>query len=261
MKRALFLLPIIFILFTVSAATFADDKGTALAKAYFDLKKASDASYTGTMMIYDSKNNRRMRKVKIFTMDKSDMGKSGRKATLMSFLEPADVKDTRFLSINSGSGNDDQRIYLPALKKVKKIASSDKGGSLVGSDLFYYDIESKNFEDFSYTYIRDDELSGKKCSIVEMKPKSSDCPYSKMDAWISKEDNYIYKYEMYDKTAGEKFKSIEAASIQTISGVIIADKIIANNFNSISKTELELSDIKLNTGVQESTFSVQNLEK
>ena len=257
MKKKMLFLFSLSVFCLIAAGMFADDKGAVIAKSFFNLKKAADSSVTGTMSIYDSKDNMKVRKLKMLSMDKN-----GKKASYTEFLQPADVKGTKFLSIsNPQGGDDDQRIYLPALKKVKKIASGDKSGRFVGSDLSYYDLQSKTFDDFSYTYIKDDVYNGKKCSLVEMIAKKPSCPYSKSIAWIAADDHFIYQYELYDKTSGEKIKTIENVSVKMIDDVIISDKIIANNYRDGGRTEMVLEDIKLNTGVSESAFSVQNLEK
>ena len=75
--------------------------------------------------------------------------------TFMKFIEPADVKDTKFLTIAHNKSDDEQRLFLPALGKVRRISSSTKNEKFMGSDLTYYDLEDYEYEDFTYKYVKD----------------------------------------------------------------------------------------------------------
>ena len=124
-------------------------------------------------------------------------GSQGRNS-FIEFVEPADVKGTKFLTIAHKNADDEQRLYLPALGKVRKISSSKKDGKFMGSDLFYYDMEDRDYEEFTYNYVGEEVFRGMNCYVVESFPKDSSAPYSKMVMWVNKENYFVYKRECYD---------------------------------------------------------------
>src|SRR4030042_4622978 len=179
---------------SLAAVFYADDKGSEIAKKSFDLKKSNDTSSEFTMILIGKDGTKKTRKLSI----RSKEGKEGRN-TIVEFLEPADVKGTKFLTIAHKKTDDEQRLYLPALKKTRQISSSNKNGKFVGSDLFYYDMEDRAFEDQTYKYIKEEKYNDKDCHVIEAVSLDANSPYSKTVLWISKADYFAYKIECYDK--------------------------------------------------------------
>jgi outer membrane lipoprotein-sorting protein len=246
---------IIISIFILSVKLFADEKGEQIAKKCFDLKD-SDTEYSSlTMVLIDKNGDRKIRKIEMY----SKRTKEGTN-TFMNFLEPSDVKGTKFLTIGYENGNDDQRLYLPALKKTRKIASSGKGGDFMGSDLSYYDMENRSYGDAAYKYIKEEKYNGMICNVIEMVPTDKDAPYSKSITWISKENNFIYKQECYDKD-GTLLKIIAMVEVKDIKGILTPLKIAVDNVQKNHKTLLQFDGIKMNEGVSDDVFTVQNLEK
>ena len=244
----------------MASVMYANDAATA-AKKFFDLKGSNDVYSKATMTIIDSNKNQKVREFELFERNNGDTSD-----TFVRFLAPADVKDTKFLTIGSKTGSDDQRIYLPALKKTRKISSSDKTGKFVGSDLFYYDMESKEFEDFAYKMLNDNaelkESQFKTMSfyVIEQVSKDAESPYSKSITYQNKADNFIYKTEAFDKN-GTLWKTMYMLSTKVIDGVIIpTDTLVVNNIEG-TKTRIQVGDVKLNTGLNSAIFTIQNLEK
>ena len=232
----------------------ADAKGDEIMQKMYGLKKSTDSKMQATMTLIDKSGNKKNRKLVIYTQDNGES-----RNTFMEFLEPADVKGTRFLTIG-GKDGDDQRLWLPALKKVRKIAASGKDGKFMGSDLTYYDMEEKHFGDASYTYLKDEAFEGKNCSVVEMVSKKADAPYSKSIAWVSKEDSLAYKMELYDKS-GDLVKTIVNVEVKSFNGVLVPTKMVADNKKEGTKTLLQMDDVSINTGLKAEIFSVKYLER
>lgn len=254
MKTKLF--TIVSLLIGVSIAIFADAKGEEIAKKTYDLKEANDQYSMGTMVLIDKKGEKKLRKVEMYTK-KTKVGTN----SYIEFLEPADVKGTKFLTIGYDKGDDDQRLYLPALKKVRKISSSQKDGSFMGSDISYYDMEERSFEDSEYKYIKEEIYNNIDCFVIESTPKDKSAPYSKQIMWISKNDYFPYKIECYDKKRDTLIKTIVAVETKTIDGVIIRTKMVVDNQKDGTKTLFQLENVKVNIGIKDDIFSVQNLEK
>jgi hypothetical protein len=251
------------ILAGLAFAAFADAKGDEIAHKYFDLKKAADTSAPGSsMVIIDKSGNKRIRKLDVFYQDKGE-GKNA----YMVFSAPADVNGTKFLTLGHKGADSDQRLYLPALKKVRKISSDSKDGEFVNSDLWYYDLEERYFEDNAYTFLSENEtiadkaFDGMKFWKIEMKPAKSNCPYAKSVAWVNMSDNFIYKLDCYDKKDGSLLKTIVFPKVENIQGVLVPTQSMVTNHKKGSKTLLQLNGVQVNTGIKDEVFSVKQLEQ
>lgn len=246
----------ILILLCVAFSVFADKKGEEIARRTFGLKESSD-SYSTTIMVLINKNGEK----KITKMESySKEGKDGRNA-FMIFFEPVNVKGTTFLITGHKSEPDEQRLYLPAFGKIRRISPSNKDRKFMGSDLCYYDMEDHEYEDFTYKYLRDDVYDKKPCHLIEMYPTDPYAPYSKQIAWISKNDFFTYKLECFDKKNQDNLiKTIVTLEVKVIDGIIIPIKIAVDNHQENHKTLLQEQDIKINIGLEDTIFSVQNMQ-
>ncbi|MFP4014475.1 MAG: outer membrane lipoprotein-sorting protein [Chitinispirillaceae bacterium] len=234
---------------------FAGDRGTEIARKYFDLKSPRNSSSKATMLLTKKNGSEKTRSLLMY-------GKKDKTGTF-SFIEfesPADVKGTKLLSIPKKDGGSEQRIYLPALRKARLIASSGKGGRFVGSDFYYYDMEDREFEDFTYKFLREEKLEDKECQIIQMTSRATDTPYSKAEAWVSKKDNFVYKMKLYDRKKGQHEKTMEVLEAETIDGCIIPTKVLMTSVQKGTRTMLTLEDLKVNKGVDDKVFSIRNLE-
>ena len=251
MKKFVFF--VLTMLFTLSL--FADEKGDEIARKNKDLKKSIDSYSEADMILIDKKGDQKKRKLIMFSKE----SKEGRNS-FTEFSEPADVKGTKFLTI-ARKGDDEQRLWLPALKKTRLISSSSKDGKFMGSDLTYYDMEDRDFDDFTYKYLKDDKFQDKDCFVIETTPKDKTSPYSRSIMWISKADYFTYKIETYDKKDDKLLKTIVFVEVKTIDGVLIPIKTVVDNNKEGTKTLLVMSNTKINSGIKDTVFTVQNLEK
>lgn len=264
MKRVIASLISVAMAVTVGWGAFADEKGDQVATKHFALKKSDDSTGTAQMTITDKSGSKRLRKLEMFTKEGSDGTIS-----FIRFIEPADVNGTKFLTIPHKGGDSDQRIYLPASKKTRKIASSssDKSGEFVQSDLFYYDMESRDFEDYTYTFISENEtladpaFAGMKFYKIEMKAKSSSSPYAKTVTWVNQDNYFAYKLDVFDKKDNALWKTITFPKVELIKGVLIPTQTLVVNHKKNSKTSMQMDNIKVNTGLKDDVFSVKNLEQ
>ena len=123
------------------------------------------------MILIDKKGRKRVREIRSFGMEKGEDSLS-----LMFFLSPADVKNTGFLTFDyDASGkDDDQWLYLPALRKTKRIASGDKSGSFMGSDFNYSDMTSPDLDEYEYTLMKETKVRDKPVWQIKAVPKSKE---------------------------------------------------------------------------------------
>jgi len=240
----------------------ADPKGDAVARRYFDLKKPDDTRAPGSVMtLIDKSGGRKTRKVDLFYQQKPE-GKNA----LLVFSEPADVAGTKFLTFGHKGGDSDQRLYLPALKKVRKIAAASKNGELVNSDLWFYDLEERYFEDATYTFLAEDvtladkAFAGAKFNKIEMKPVV-ESPYAKVVAWADMGNGTIAKMDCFDKKDGSLLKTILFVRTDTIKGYFVPTQMVVTNHKKGTRTLLQLNGVDVNVGLKDDVFSVKNLEQ
>ena len=119
--------------------------------------------------------------------------------SLSIFHTPRDVKGTAFLSYTHALEADDQWLYLPALKRVKRIASANKSGPFVGSEFAYEDIASQEVKKYRYKWIKDESLDGHDCFVVERYPEYEHSGYTRIMTWIDKEMYQPVKLEFFDR--------------------------------------------------------------
>jgi outer membrane lipoprotein-sorting protein len=248
--------------FLSMTSVFAEENGHSIIKKSRSLKQAADMQGTAVMILIDANGNKNTRKIDMYTRTT----KAGTDS-LSEFLFPADVKGTKFLTIGNKEKGDDQRLWLPALGKVRKIAASAKDGKFMGSDLTYYDMEEHSFDGFEYTYLRGEVLTIKKdghkieqeCWVVESVPKNGESPYSKTEVWVSKDDYFVYRSDFWNRK-GEKEKNLYIIESATIDGIIVPVKTYVESADG-HKTLLQIKDIRVNEGVDDSLFTVNYLMK
>ena len=218
------------------------------------------------MILIDKKNNRRIRKIQMFSKDR---GEDTYK--LMFFVHPADVKDTGFLNYDydDPEQDDDQWLYLPALKKTKRIATSDKSGSFMGSDLNYSDMTSRNLTDYDFSFYKTKEadVDGNKCWLIVASPRSKEVidetGYKQGLAFV-RQDNYVVIRSVMWEEQGDYRKFLEVKQLDLIDGIWVATTthVARKKGNeTVHRTELSLEDVKFNQNLSLEMFSVRRLEK
>ncbi len=118
---------------------------------------------------------------------------------LTIFDRPRDIKKTAFLNFTHSLGNDDQWLYLPALKRVKRISSGNKSGPFVGSEFAYEDITSQEVKKYTYKWLRDEEYQGHKSFVVEQYPAYENSGYTRRVVWIDQDEYRTLKVDFYDR--------------------------------------------------------------
>ena len=251
MKVINVLLVVLIIAGNVSAQ---NGKGYEIMKKNDELKEPKDVSFDGFLEITNKRGNIKKRSMKVLSK-KQPAGYN----SFFEILEPADVSGMKFLTI-AQKGDDDQRMYLPAYGKSRKISGSGKDGKFLGSDIFFYDLEDLDLEDFTYKFMKEETWEGNDYYVVESYPIDKKAPYSKVINWVRKSDYYIYKAEMYDKKQQILLKTAIVKETMIIEGIIEAINTQTINHKDKSSTTYLITDIKINTGVDDKVFTIQNLE-
>ncbi len=216
------------------------------------------------MILMDKKNNRRVRKMKILNKDK---GKDTWK--LQFFTSPADVKDTGFLTYDyyEGGRDDDQWLYLPDLRKTKRIASSDKSGAFMGSDFSYADMTKRVLDEWTYKLLKESEVNGHKVWLIEALPVSKEVEdrygFTKSVVFI-RQDLFMGVRAVHWIKEGKRIKYQEMLGIEQIDGIWVSTTSrmkTTKNKVTLHKTVMKWSDIKYNQAIDDEMFTVRRLEK
>ena len=210
-----------------------------------------------TFTLINKQGKKRVRTVKSYQKDIGDDTKS-----VMCFLSPSDVKNTIFLQYDydDPSKEDDKWLYLPALKKVRRIAGSSKNDYFMGSDFTYDDMGDRNVDEDEHKLLDDETLEGYDCWVKEATPKDKSYMYSKVNAWIRKDIHLAVKIDYYDRH-GNLMKSMRLSDFRQTEGFWKAFRLEMENFQQKHKTVIEYQKVKYNTGLDDSLFEVSAIEK
>lgn len=181
--------------------------------------------------------------------------------SLIVFDEPRDVKGTALLTFSHKVKDDDQWLYLPALKRVKRIASRNKSGPFMGSEFAFEDLASQEVEKYTYKYIRDDVLDGKPVFINERYPVSKYSGYTRQLVWVDKAEYIPLKVEFYDrKNALLKTLTFKGYK-QYLDQYWRAAEMFMENHQTGKSTLLTWKDYKFRTGLKDSDFTRNSLKR
>lgn len=227
-----------------------DLTGKQIIEKVYNRPAGDDQTADLSMTLTNRSGDQRIRKIKQFTKDLGDVEKS-----IMFFLSPADVKNTSFMSWAYDSDqSDDQWIYLPALKKTKRISSDSKSDYFMGSDFTYDDLGDRKLEDDTHKLLREETIDGKECYVVESVPLDEDYMYSKTLVWVNKTNFIGVKKEFYDEDE-DLLKILSIKGVKEVSGIWVITNSEMKNIQKNHKTSITLDNVQINTGISASKFS------
>lgn len=235
-----------------------------IAKRSFLTSKVADSISDSTFKLINSNGQERVRETTGQTKLRSGTMDNMR---VVTFLSPSDVKGTKTLLIEHTGKDDDIWIYLPALKKVRRLVSSNKKDSFVGTDFSYGDVIGHRPEDWTHKILKEEKIETQESWVLESMPKTDlvkeNSGYSKRLSWIDKQSFVAIKGEAYD-LGGQLLKKFAARDIQKVD-----DKnskwqpmqIESENVQTSHKTILAFKNFKANQGVKDEVFTTRFLEK
>jgi len=224
--------------------------GKQIIEKVYNRPTGDDQTSDLTMTLINKSGAQRIRIIKQFKMDLGAVEKS-----IMFFLSPADVKNTSFMNWTYDTDQgDDQWIYLPALRKTKRISSDSKSDYFMGSDFTYDDLGDRKLEDDTHKLLREETIDGKECYVVESISKDEDYMYSKTLVWVDKSNFIGVKKEFYDEDE-DLLKVLAIKEIEEISGIWVIKNSEMENVQKNHRTTIVLSNIQINTGLSASKFT------
>jgi outer membrane lipoprotein-sorting protein len=224
-----------------------------MEKAYHN-PSGDDVQGQLTMTLVNRQGERRVRNLQQYTKDYGDVEKK-----IMFFLSPADVQGTSFMNWSYTDGSDDdQWIYLPALKRIRRISSDGKGDYFMGSDFTYDDLGDRHPDEDNHELKGEETIDGKACWVIESTPKDPGYMYSRTVTWVMK-DNYIgLKREFYDDR-GHHLKTLTIEDYDQINGFWTILETEMKNVQRDHTTHMKFSDVKINQGIPDRMFTERNM--
>ena len=245
-------------------AAAADDPKAREIMVRVDERDEGDNQTSNLQMILiDKRNKQRVRELRSYRKDKGED-----KHSMMFFLSPADVEDTGFLTYDYDAieRDDDQWLYLPALKKTKRIASSDKSGSFMGSDFSYADMTDRPLEKYEYELLQEGEVNGHAVWVIQSTPideeERDETGYTKSIQFVRKDIDVVIRAKTWVKK-GKRNKYMEVQELEQIDGIwvpTVMTMTTKKGQQTLHKTILRTSDVKFNQNLDFDSFTVRGLE-
>jgi outer membrane lipoprotein-sorting protein len=186
---------------------------------------------------------------------------------LVTFQMPADIKGTKTLMVENSDRDDDIWVYLPALKKVRRLVSSNKKDSFAGTDFSYGDVIGHKVNEWNHKLIGQDSVDGRDSHVIESRPKNREVQktagYSRRKSWIDKENFVALKIEAYDEPGKllKRFTSQRVENVDKEAGKWVPRLVTAENVQTGHRTIIEHVEFKGHVGLSDSQFSSRSLEK
>jgi len=210
-----------------------------------------------TMILRNRHGEESIRQIRNKTLEVADDGDK----TLVIFDEPRDVNGTAFLNFTHKAGPDDQWLYLPALKRVKRIASNNKSGPFMGSEFAYEDISSQEVEKYTYTFLREETLEGIDQYVIERYPVDPKSGYTRQIVWYDQAEYRIQKIEFYDRKDA-LLKTLTYHGYQQYLGQYWrADEMRMVNHQTGKSTVLTWRNYTFQTGLTDRDFDENSLRR
>jgi len=213
-----------------------------------------------TLTLKTSRGETRVREIDFYSRDTNEE----ETRMLMRFTAPADVEGTGFLQIEHKNAGDERYLYLPALRRVKRIAASGSGGNFMSSDFTYYDIGSPELEDWTYTRLENATVEGQECYVLETFPRTDqireDTGYGKVIRWITVDSYNTIRSEYYDQSM-EKKKELTIPEYTQLKGTDFASRLIMHDVQIDHTSIMEFDDIEVDTGIPDDFFSQRYLQR
>ena len=217
----------------------------------------ADSSSHMTMVLTNRRGDERRREIRSRSLEMPDDGDK----RLIIFDYPPNMRGTAFLNYSHKRADDDQWIYLPALKRVRRIASRSKSESFVGSEFTYEDIAGEELEKYSYQWLRDEFFDGHLCFVIESYPVDArNSGYSRRVSWIDQHEYYLLKVDYFDRKDSFLKTLFFSGYHQYQSKFWRPDMMEMVNHQNDKNTRMIWKSYQFQTGLDEADFTQRSLK-
>tara|TARA_R110001606_G_scaffold361754_7_gene515320 strand:+ start:235535 stop:236314 length:780 start_codon:yes stop_codon:yes gene_type:complete len=257
MRNWIFLLILLLAMPLAQAETAAEKGLVIITEADKRDQGWQDSSADMLMILRNRQGDESVRQIRMKNLEVIGDGDKG----LTVFDEPRDVKGTAFLTYSHSLIADEQWIFLPALKRVKRISSNNKSGPFMGSEFSYEDISSFEVPKYSYLYLKDDVVNGQDCFVIETRPLYEHSGYTKSYVWIDKLEYRIQKIDFYDRKDSLLKTQVFNDYKQYLNRYWRADTVTMENKQNGKSTTLQWSNYQFKTGLTDKDFEKNDLKR
>jgi outer membrane lipoprotein-sorting protein len=230
--------------------------GEVLARRVYDRDGGDDAAATVEMILTSRSGQTRVRR-----LDSQTRRHDGLQDSLIRFTYPADIQGTAFLTLERAGDDAEQFLYLPALRRVRRIVAKQKRKSFVNSDLYYQDLERRAPDKDRHRIVGEERVGDWQCWVLESIPKEEgSSAYGKTLAWIDQTSLLPVKGESFDRKQN-KIKTSVVHRLDQIDGIWTLMDSEVTTLESQHTTRLMVQEIRYNTGLSPDDFNKRALEK
>ncbi len=241
-------------------AETAEEKGRAIAEEADRRDLGFGDSYAELKMVLTNRQGESStRELRIQTLE-VPAREEGDKA-LIVFDHPRDIEGTAFLSFTRILEPDDQWLFLPALKRVKRISSANKSGPFVGSEFAYEDLLSQEVDKYDYRWLRDEACGELTCFVVERYPLYENSGYARQVAWIDQSEYRVQRVDYYDRKDSLLKTLTFSAYRQHLGQYWRADDWFMQNHQTGKTTRLTFDNWEFRIGLDENDFDPNRLKR
>jgi hypothetical protein len=259
------LLGLALLLAATAAPVHADDaEARRIMQQVNDRDDGDNQTADLEMTLIDRSGNRRERSIRSYRQRRGPDTFS-----VQVFASPADVKGTGFLTYdyNASGKDDDQWLFLPALRKTKRIASTDKSGSFMGSDFNFSDLTEPDLEDYDYTLVKEEDVDGQRTWQIQAVPRraavAENTGYARSMLWV-RQDNHVVVRGVRWVHNSSRLKFLQAKRLEQIDGIWVVTElqmVTREGRNTVHATLLRFNNVRFGQPLDESLFTVRQLEK
>lgn len=242
-----------------SYAQTPEERGLAIAQEADKRDNGwQDQSSDMQMILFNRQGDSSQRETRTQTLEVTGDGDK----SLTIFDKPRDLKGTAFLTFTHTQGADDQWLYLPALKRVKRISSRNKSGPFMGSEFAYEDMGSQEVDKYTYKYLKDEPCGkGLNCFVTERHPTDENSGYTKQIGWIDQTEYRAQKIDFYDRK-NSLLKTLTFSDYHQYLGKYWrAHKLEMVNHQTGKRSVVNFSNFKFQSGLKDSDFNKSKLKR
>ncbi len=241
---------------SIANAQESEQKGLEIATKAEKVDEGFESSSVSLKMILTNKHGQES--TRLLENNTLELTGDGDKS-LIVFNSPLDVKGTSTLTYTHKTGSDDQWLYLPSIKRVKRISSDNKSGPFMGSEFAYEDLSSQEIEKYTYKFLKEDLINGNQFYVVERFPVDEKSGYTRQVVWYNKSNYRVEKIDFYDRK-DELLKTLTYHGYKLyLNKHWRADEMLMVNHQTGKKTTLVFQDYQFKTGLSEEDFSQNSL--
>ena len=233
--------------------------GYDIAKASYNVDSGKTAHYEAILTLHSKKGGLRTREIalrkKLY---------DGVKKSLITFSAPKDVAGVAYLAFDIQEKDEAKEsenwLYMPALKKVRRISGNARQDEFMGSDFTYEDIADRGLNKDDFTLIGEENVEGADCWKIDCLAKDQGEKIPRRILWIRKDNYLMQKAELYDQR-GELQRVLVCSDIKEVDGIWTIHKMVMTNVQNGHSSELEMKSVRYNIDLPDNLFTVASIER